>query len=68
MNLLAPGKDAAVWTTILADTTTARGTLQCWVTEIEAKIGARVWIFWTDGSLLAVAEWEWQQCAIMQIN
>jgi len=38
-----------VRTAILADTTAAKNGTQHWAREEEAKIGARVWVWWTDG-------------------
>jgi hypothetical protein len=39
-----------VRTSILDDTTAAKSTAQRWAREKEAKIGAGVWMGWTDGS------------------
>jgi len=49
MNLPAPGEEPAVRTTILDDTAGAKSTGQRWARETEAKIGAGVWMCWTDG-------------------
>jgi len=49
MSWPAPGEEPVVRTTIL-DTSAAKSTAQRWATEKEAKIGAGVWMWWTDGS------------------
>jgi len=46
----APGDESVVRPTILHDATSAKGTAQRWAKENEAKIGAVVWIRWTEGS------------------
>jgi len=46
----APGEEPAVRTTILDDTAAAKSAVQSWAREKEAKIGAGVWMWWTDGS------------------
>jgi len=50
MNWPAPGKEPAVWTTILDDTAAAKSAAQRWAREKEAKIGGGVWMWWTNGS------------------
>jgi len=50
MSWPAPGEEPAVRTTILDDTAAAKSNAQCWAREKEAKIGAGVWMWWTDGS------------------
>ena len=50
MNWPAPGEEPAVRTTILDDTAAAKSAVQRWAREKEAKIGAGVWMWWTDGS------------------
>jgi len=45
-----PGEESVVRTTILDDRTTAKNTTQRWARQIEAKVGAGVWMWWTDGS------------------
>jgi len=45
-----PGEESVVRTTILDDTTAAKNAAQCWAREKEAKIGAGVSMWWTDGS------------------
>jgi hypothetical protein len=50
MNSPAPGKEPAVWTTILDDTAAAKSAAKGWASEKEAIIGAGVWMWWTDGS------------------
>ena len=39
-----------VRTSVLDDDTAARRATQHWARETEAKVGARVWMCWTDGS------------------
>jgi len=39
-----------VKTIILDDKSTAKRAAQCWAREKEAKVGAGVWMWWTDGS------------------
>ena len=43
-----PGEESVVRTSILDDTTAAKR--QHWAREKEAKVGAGVWMWWTDGS------------------
>jgi hypothetical protein len=50
MDWPAPGKESVVRTTILDDTTAAKRAAQPWAGEKEAKVGAGVWMWWTDGS------------------
>jgi len=50
MNWPPPGEESVVRTTILDDTTAAKSAVQHWAREKEAKIGAGVWMRWTDGS------------------
>jgi len=50
MSWPAPGKEPAVRTTILDDTAAAKSSSQRWAREKDAKIGAGVWMWWTDGS------------------
>jgi len=40
-----PGEESVVRTTILDDTTTAQSAAQCWAREMEAKVGAGVWMW-----------------------
>jgi len=46
----APGEESVVRTIILDDTTAAKRTAQRWPREQEARMGAGVWMWWTDGS------------------
>ena len=46
----APGEESVVRTIILDDTTAAKRMAQLWAREKDAKTGAGVWIWWTDGS------------------
>jgi len=46
----APGKEPAVKTIILDDDGAAKIAAQRWAREKEAKVGAGVWMWWTDGS------------------
>jgi len=46
----APGEESVVRTIILDDTTAAKRTAQRWAREKEVKIGAGVWMWWTEGS------------------
>lgn len=48
MNWPPPGEESVVRTHILDDTTAAKRAAQHWVREKEAKIGAVVWMWWTD--------------------
>ena len=50
INWRAPGEEPAVRTTILDDTAAAKSAAQRWAREKEAKMGAGVWMWWTDGS------------------
>jgi hypothetical protein len=50
MNWPALVEDPAVRITILDDTAEAKTTAQRWAREKEAKFGAGVWMWWTDGS------------------
>jgi len=50
MSWPAPGEEPVVRTTILDDTTAAKSAAQRWAREKEAKVGAGVWMWWTDGS------------------
>jgi hypothetical protein len=50
MNWPTPGEESVVRTTILDDTTAAKRAVQGWAREKEAKVGAGVWKWWTDGS------------------
>jgi hypothetical protein len=50
MSWPAPGEVPVVRTTILDDTTAAKSAAQRWAREKEAKVGAGVWMWWTDGS------------------
>jgi len=45
-----PGAESVVRTTILDDTTAAKRAVQRWAREKEAKVGAGVWMWLTDGS------------------
>jgi hypothetical protein len=47
---LTPGEEQAVRTTILDNTAVAKSAAQCWAREKDAKIGAGVWMWWTDAS------------------
>jgi len=46
---LAPGEDSIVRTTLLDDAPAAKRSTQRWARGQEAKIGAGVWMWWTDG-------------------
>jgi len=46
----APGEQSVVRTVILDDTTSAKRTAQRWARAKDAKFGAGVWMWWTDGS------------------
>jgi len=50
MSWPAPGEEPAVRTTVLDETAPAKSAAQRWAREKEAKIGAGVWMWWTDGS------------------
>jgi len=43
-------EESVVRTTILDDTTAAKCAAQRWARENDAKVGAGVWMWWTDGS------------------
>jgi hypothetical protein len=45
-----PGVESVVRTTILDDATAVKSAAQRWAREKEAKIGAGVWMWWTDES------------------
>jgi len=46
----APGTELVLRTTILDDTTTAKRAVRRWDTEVEAKVGAGMLMWSTDGS------------------
>jgi len=50
MSWPAPGEESVVRTVILDDSTAAKRAAQRWAREKEAKVGAGVWMWWTDGS------------------
>jgi len=50
MSSPAPGKEPVIKTTTLEDTSIAQSAAQCWAREKEAKVGAGVWMWFTDGS------------------
>jgi len=50
MNWPAPGEESVVRTVILDDATAAKRAAQRWAREKEAKVGAGIWMWWTDGS------------------
>jgi len=50
MNRLATGEESGVRTIILDDNTAAKRAAQRWAREKEAKVGAGVCVWWTDGS------------------
>jgi len=50
MSWPAPGEETVVRTVILDDATAAKTAAQRWAREEEAKVGAGVWMWWTDGS------------------
>jgi hypothetical protein len=50
MSWPAPGEEPVVKTIILDDKSTAKRAAQRWAREKEAKVGAGVWMWWTDGS------------------
>ena len=50
MNWPTLGEEPVVRTTILDDTTAAKSAAQRWAREKEAKVGAGVWMWCTDGS------------------
>jgi len=50
MSWPAPGEEPVVQTISLDDKSTAKIAAQCWATKKEAKVGAGVWMWWTDGS------------------
>jgi len=45
-----PDEELAVRTVILSEDTAAKGEAIRWARESEAKVGAGVWMWWTDGS------------------
>jgi len=45
-----PDEEPAVKTVILSEDTVAQREALCWAREREAKVGAGVWMWWTDGS------------------
>jgi len=49
MSWLAPGEESVVRTVKPDDATAAKRVVQCWAREKEAKVGAGVWMWWTDG-------------------
>jgi len=51
MNWPTPGEESVVRTIILDDDTAANRAAQRWAREKEAKVGAGVGMWWTDGSL-----------------
>jgi len=50
MSWPAPGEEPVVKTVILDDKSTAKSAAQRWAREKKAKVGAGVWMWWTDGS------------------
>jgi len=46
----APGEEPAVKTILLDDDGAAKIAAQRWAREKEVKVGAGVWMWWTDGS------------------
>ena len=50
MSWPAPGEESVVRTVILDDATAAKRAVKRWAREKEAKVGAGVWMWWTDGS------------------
>jgi len=50
MSWPAPGEEPAVKTIILDDKSIAKCAAQRWAREKEAKVGAGIWMWWTDGS------------------
>jgi hypothetical protein len=50
MSWPAPGEESVVRTLILDDDTAAKRAVQRWARENAAKVGAGVWMWWTDGS------------------
>ena len=50
MSWPAPGDESVGRTVILDDATAAKRAAQRWARETEAKVGARVWMWWTDAS------------------
>jgi hypothetical protein len=52
MNWPALGDGQVVTTIMLDDIAAAKCTMQRWARDIEAKIVAGVWMWWTDGSRL----------------
>jgi hypothetical protein len=47
---LPPSEKSVARTSILDDITTAKSAVQHWVRQEEAKVGAGVWMWWTDKS------------------
>jgi len=45
-----PDEELAVKTVILSEDTAAKKEAIRWAREREAKVGAGVWMWWTDGS------------------
>jgi hypothetical protein len=45
-----PDEEPTVKTFVLSDDTAAKREAIRWAREREAKVGARVWMWWTDGS------------------
>jgi hypothetical protein len=50
MSWMAPGEEPVVKTIILNDDTQAKRAAQRWAREKEPKVGAEVWMYWTDVS------------------
>jgi len=50
MSWPTPGQEGVVRTTLLDDTTAAKCDAKRWAREKAAKVGAGVWMWWTDGS------------------
>jgi len=50
MSWPAPGEESVVSTVLLDDATAAKTAPQRWAREKEDKVGAGVWMWWTDGS------------------
>jgi len=50
MNWPAPGEEPAVRTTILHNSIAGKSAAKRWARQKETKIGAGVWMWWTDGS------------------
>ncbi|KAF8533028.1 hypothetical protein BDD12DRAFT_900657 [Trichophaea hybrida] len=58
-----PDEELAVKTAILSDDIAAKREAIRWAREKEAKVGAGIWMWWTDGSRTDDGEWEPQQYA-----